>query len=192
MRVAKELIKKSVISIEEGKELGEVEDFFVDQDFTRMTAIYLGSEGFFGGKEMVIKWSNVVNLGQDAILTKNADCIDELSEIDDPDNYVRRSDILGRRIDTPGGTRIGKIGDVIVDDEGVIIGFSLSLTYVTGPIASNKAIGRTAVVDTHGAGGTLTADLAEAEEANLKVVYEGFFAEPGVELANPEKALASE
>jgi len=30
MRVAKELIKKSVISIEEGKELGEVEDFFAE------------------------------------------------------------------------------------------------------------------------------------------------------------------
>lgn len=180
MRVATELINKSVFSIEEGKELGKVKDFFLDQDVKHLTAVSLGSDGLFGRDEKVIKWSDVVTLGEDAVLVKDARCIRATADVADLQTFVRRSEIRGRRIDTPGGTMIGHIGDLILDEEAHIVGFSLPQTYVSGPVADNQAISRSAVVDTGHGENAMTAILAEAEKADLQVVYEGLFAEPAV------------
>ena len=97
---------------------------------------------------------------------------------------MRRNGISGRRVDTPGGTNLGHVGDIILDEKARIVGFSLPQTYVSGPIASNKAISRSAVVDTDDASGVLIADLAEAEKTNLQVEYEGLLAEPVVNPTN--------
>ncbi len=192
MRVAQELINKPVISIKEGKELGKVQGFYTDQDIRQLTAVNLGSEGLFGRDESLIKWADVATLGEDAILVEDADCVMDAATMEQSVAYRRRSEIVGRRVDTPGGTRIGTIGDLIIDDEAVILGFSLPQTYVAGPIAGNKAISRSAIVDTDGENGVLTALLADAEKANLQVTYEGFFAEPAVNRAESPEAPLSE
>lgn len=180
MRILQELINKPIISIKEGKQLGKAQDFFVDQALTNLTAIYLGSESLFDRNEMLIKWSDVVTLGEDKILVEDADCVLEVPKVLDPENYVRRNDMSGWQVDTPGGTNIGIIGDIIIDGEGRIVGFSLPQTFVSGPIADNKAVSRSAVLDIGGKDGILTADLADAENANLQISYEGLFAEPVV------------
>jgi sporulation protein YlmC with PRC-barrel domain len=188
MRVAKEFTNKPVISINEGIEIGKVQDFYLDQDLTHLTAIYLGSEGLLSRTETLIKWSNVVTLGQDAILVKDANSEMETVEVEEIDTFIRRDDIEGRPVDTPGGTKIGRIGDIVLDEAAKVTGFSLSQTYVSGPIAANKAISRTAVVDTGNEDGMMTANLSEAEKADLQVVYEGFFAEPSVSPTESEEA----
>ena len=192
MRVAQELIHKSVISINEGKEIGMVQDFYLDQDLTHLVGIYLGSEGLLSRKESLINWPDVVTLGRDAILVNDANCVMDTAEVEGLENYIRRDEIGGRQVDTPGGTKIGRIGDVVLDDEAKIAGFSLSQTYVSGPIAANRAISRSAVVDTGNEDGLMTANLSEAEKADLQVVYEGFFAEPSVSPTESAEASAEE
>jgi uncharacterized protein YrrD len=190
MRVAQELIHKSVISINEGKEIGKVQDFYLDQDLTHLVAIYLGSEGLLSRKETLIKWPDVVTLGRDAILVNDANCVMETVEVEGLENYIRRDEIGGRPVDTPGGTKIGRIGDVVLDEEARIAGFSLSQTYVSGPIAANQAISRSAVIDSGNEDGLMTANLSEAEKADLQVVYEGLFAEPSVSPTESAEASA--
>jgi uncharacterized protein YrrD len=180
MRIAQEMLNKPVISVKEGKKIGTAQDFFVDRAMTQVSAIYLGSDGLFNRTEMFIKWPDVVTLGEDAILVEKADCLLEVSEFSNAERYVRRDDISGRRIDTPGGTSIGHVGDIIVDQKARIVGFSLPQVYVSGPIATNKAISRSSVVDTGDESGVLTANLAEAEKTNLQVSYQGLLAEPVV------------
>lgn len=180
MRIAQETLNKPVISIKEGKKIGTAQDFFIDQAMTQVTAIYLGGDGLFNRTEMLIKWPDVVTLGEDAILVEKADCLLEVGEVPETENYVRRNDIGGRRVDTPGGTSLGHVGDIILDEKARVVGFSLPQTYVSGPIASNKAISRSAVVNTDNESGVLIANLAEAEKTNLQVVYEGLLAEPVV------------
>lgn len=187
MRVAQEMIGKPIISVEEGQELGKVQDFYLNRDLTELAAVYLGSEGLLSRKESLIKWSDVEKLGQDAILVKDAGCVIEAPDASEGiESYIRRDEIRDRPVDTPGGTNIGHVGDVVLDDGAKIAGFSLSQTFVSGPIAENRAISRAAVVDTGNEDGVMTADLSEAERANLQVAYEGLFARPSVSQAEPQ------
>ncbi|MCA9990376.1 MAG: hypothetical protein KDE29_05180, partial [Anaerolineales bacterium] len=78
--------------------------------------------------------------------------------------------LQGRMVDTPGGTKVGVVGDVIVDEEARIIGVSLSKVYVEGPIAEQRAVSRTAVVDLGDEDGVMTIDLAKAEQADNEPV----------------------
>jgi len=190
MRVAQELINKPIFSINEGREIGKVQDFYVDQNLTHLVALHLGSEGLLSRKKTLIKWPDVVTLGQDAILVKDVDCVMELDEVEGFENVIRRDEISGRAVDTPGGTKIGRVGDIVLDEKAMIAGFALSQTYVSGPIAANRAISRKAIIDMGHEDGVITADLSEAEKADLQVVYEGLFSEPSVSPAPSEEPTA--
>jgi sporulation protein YlmC with PRC-barrel domain len=188
MRVAQELMNKPIITVDNGIEVGKVQGFYTDQNLTHLMAISLGSEGLLDRKETLIKWPDVITLGQDAVLIKNADCVMETSEVEEFETFMWRDDVIDRSVDTPGGTKIGRIGDIVIDDKALIAGFALAQTYVSGPIAANRAIDRKSVVDIGHEDGALTADLSEAEKADLQVVYEGFFAGPSVAPTRPEDA----
>lgn len=180
MRVTQELMNIPVISANDGQQVGKVQGLYVDQNVTHLLAISLGREGLLSRKEHLIEWPDVVTFGQDAILIKDAGCVKEKSEIENAEDFVDRDDINGRSVDTPGGTKIGRIGDLILDDKALTIGFALSQIFVSGPIAANRAISRSAIVDVENEEGVMTADLSVAEEADLQIVYEGLFAEPSV------------
>lgn len=186
MRIGRDLINKPIFTIQAGKKLGSIQDVYLNQDLTRLVAIYLGSGGLLDRREALIRWQAVVTAGEDAILVRDEDCVEEEADVPDLDDFVRRDGLNGRSLNTPGGTRIGTIGDVILDEEGRIIGFSLPQTYVTGPIADNRAISRSAVLNIDHQSGVLTADLSAAEEDSLRVAYEGLFAEPAVSVAETD------
>lgn len=180
MRIAKEFVNKPIFSIKEGKELGKVQDIYLDQTLNSVTAIDLGTEGLLNRKETLIKWNNVVTLGPDVLLVKEAESVQDRDQVGELKNYVKREDLIGRPIDTPGGTKIGRIGDIVIDQDASVAGFRLSQTFVSGPVAENRAISRTAILDIGNEDGVMTAELSKAEEADLKVVYEGLFGEPTV------------
>ncbi|MGD8585566.1 MAG: PRC-barrel domain-containing protein [Chloroflexota bacterium] len=185
MRVAQEIMNVPVISANDGQEVGKVKGFYIDQNLTHLLAISLGSEGLFSRKETLIKWPDVVTFGQDAILIKDANCVIETSEVENFEDFVERDEIGGRSVETPGGTKIGRVGDLIFDEKAMISGFALSQIYVSGPIAANRAVSRKAVVDVGNEDGIMTADLSEAEKDDLQIVYEGLFAEPSVNPTEP-------
>ncbi|MGD8804894.1 MAG: PRC-barrel domain-containing protein, partial [Chloroflexota bacterium] len=126
MRVAQEIMNVPVISANDGQEVGKVKGFYIDQNLTHLLAISLGSEGLFSRKETLIKWPDVVTFGQDAILIKDADCVIETSEVENFEEFVERDEIGGRSVETPGGTKIGRVGDLIFDEKAMISGFALS------------------------------------------------------------------
>jgi len=192
MRVTHEIMNIPVISANDGQEVGQVKGFYVDQNLTHVLAISLGSEGLFSRKETLIMWPDVVTFGQDAILIKDSDCVMEANEVDNFDDFVEQDEIKGRAVDTPGGTKIGRVGDFILDEKAMIAGFALSQIYVSGPIAANHAVNRKAVVDVGDEDGVMTIDLSEAEKADLQIVYEGLFAEPSVNPTETEPAAVTE
>ncbi len=183
MRLASELINKPVITVKEGQEIGKVQDFYLDRRLTQLVAIYLNSGGFLSSEENVINWSDVVTVGQDAILVKSAGSVTDIAGAGGITTYIRRDEINGRQVNTPGGTKLGRVGDIVLDNDANIIGLSLAKTHVSGPIAANKAISRAAIVDFGHENGVMTADLAKAEKAELQVVHEGLFGEPSVSLS---------
>jgi uncharacterized protein YrrD len=167
MRLGKDLTGKPIISVTDGRLVGYAKDLYVNKDLYWVTGIYTGSEGLIGRKDKLIQRDNVVVFGIDAILVKNADVETDNKEIDNVDDWQRLDKLRGRGVDTPGGTKVGIIGDIIVGEEGEVDGFSLSRVHIEGPVADNGTIPRAAVVDTGRVDGLMTIDLQKVENFHL-------------------------
>jgi|CXWJ01.1.fsa_nt_gi uncharacterized protein YrrD len=167
MRLGKDLINKPIYSIDEGKLLGKVQDIYVDPNFEVLLGLFLGSQGLVRRKSELIHAGDVVVYGPDAVLVKNSNVITDDSALPAAKGWMRRDKLAGREADTPGGTRLGMIGDVIVDPHGSITGFALSRAYVEGPLAEKRVISRSVIIDTGQEDGRMTVDLARLEASLL-------------------------
>jgi hypothetical protein len=85
-------------------------------------------------------------------------------------------------VDTPAGTRVGAISDVLLDDETRIVGFMLSRVQMSGPLAEHPVIPREAVIDTGHEDQVMTIDLALAEQHSLKAMGKSAAAEEAAAL----------
>ena len=163
MRLGKDLVDKQIISVTDGRSLGSTKDIYMNNALTEITGIYLGSEGLIKRKHFLINRSDVVVFGLDAILVRTSEVVKEENDLPESVAWVRLSKLKKREIDTPGGTKVGAIGDIIVGEQGNITGFALSRVNVQGPIEKNGTIPRTAVIDTGDEDGVMTIDLTRAE-----------------------------
>ncbi|MCK6624720.1 MAG: PRC-barrel domain-containing protein [Anaerolineae bacterium] len=167
MRAGKDLTEKPIYSLTDGRLLGKVKDLYLDSNLERVVGLYLGSEGIFSRKNMLINRDRVTLFGVDAVLVADSEVVLEEAQVSELDTWVRRQDLAGRDVDTPGGTRVGIIGDILVNDEGTVVGFKLARTFVEGPISRKHAVAREVVVDTGGEDGVMTIDLPRAEQHDL-------------------------
>jgi uncharacterized protein YrrD len=169
MRLGKDLIDKSVVSITDGRIIGTVRDIYLTPDLNDLAGIYLGSEGLLRRKALLIPASAVSVFGIDAILVQHADVVTNNKELAESADWVRLSTLQGREVDTPGGTRVAVLGDIVLDEQGHISGFALSRVYVSGPIAEQRVIQRSAVLDSGHQDGVMTIDLALAERPDQMI-----------------------
>lgn len=163
MRLGKELTGKPIISVSDGRFLGNVKDLYLDEELHWITGIYLGSEGLIKRTHNLISRENVVVFGIDAILVKNSDVVTSEKEFAPSALWLRFEKLRGREVDTPGGTKVGSVGDVIIGSEGEITGFVLAKVFVEGPIAAQGHIPREGLVDTGSEDKVMTIDLPKVE-----------------------------
>lgn len=163
MRLGKDLTGKPIISITDGRLVGYAKDLYVNQDLYWITGLFTGSEGLLSRKSKLIRRDDVVVFGIDAILVKNAEVETDNKEVDEADKWLRLEKLRGRAVDTPGGTKVGAIGDIIIGEEGEISGFTLARVFVEGPIAANGMIPRATLIDTGQVDGLMTVDLQKVE-----------------------------
>lgn len=164
MRLGKDLTGKPIISITDGRLVGYAKDVYVNQDLYWITGIFTGSEGLISRKAKLIERDSVVVFGIDAILVKSSEVETDNKELDGADKWLRLDKLRGRGVDTPGGTKVGVIGDIIIGEEGEISGFALSKVFVEGPIADKGTLPRSAIIDTGQVDGLMTIDLVKVEQ----------------------------
>lgn len=164
MRLGKDLIGKSIISVTDGRLLGTVKDVYINDELYWLTGIHVGHEGLLKRKSLIISRDNVVVFGIDAVLVKNPDVIVDGSDLPAADEWLRLSKLKGREVDTPGGTKVGTIGDVILGEEGHVTGFLLAKVFVEGPIAQQGTLPREALIDTGNEDDVMTIDLPKVEK----------------------------
>lgn len=164
MRLGKDLIGKPIYSMTDGRLLGSVKDLYLDQDLELLTGVYVGSEGLLKRKALLIPRRSIMVFGVDAILAKSSDVVTDDEEAEEAKHWLRREDLQKREIDTPGGTKVGTIGDILLDGEAQIIGFSLGKVFVEGPVAESRRIMKGAIEDTGRDDGVMTVDLSKAEQ----------------------------
>ncbi len=164
MRLGKDLAGKPIISVTDGRIIGNVKDIYVNMDLTWLTGIFLGQEGLIKRKSLLIPREDVAVFGIDAILVKRTEAITSDREQEESDEWLRLSKLRGRQVDTPGGTKVGTIGDIILGESGQITGFALAKAFVEGPVAELGTIPRDAMVDAGEEDGIMTVDLTKAEQ----------------------------
>ncbi|MFZ0546181.1 MAG: PRC-barrel domain-containing protein [Candidatus Promineifilaceae bacterium] len=170
MFLGKDIIGNPLITISDGRSIGNVKDIYLTPDLQFVAGIYLGTEGLFSRRSLLVKSENVVTLGKDAVLVKHDEVTQEEKDFSATEKtWLRRDDLQGRTIDTPGGTKVGRVGDVIINREGKVLGFSLSQVYISGPIADNHSVAIHTVQDVGNEDGVMTIDLEQAEQQKLNV-----------------------
>jgi uncharacterized protein YrrD len=163
MRAGKELVGKPIYSVDEGRQIGKVKDLYVDSGLNRVIGIHLGTEGLIRRKALLVPGEDVVVLGVDAVLVRHSGAITDDSDFLPAKEWLRREKLDGRQVDTPGGTKLGTIGDIIVDQNGNITGFILGRTFVEGPLGDKRTVDRSVVLDMGQEDGIMTIDLPALE-----------------------------
>jgi uncharacterized protein YrrD len=170
MFLGKDIIGIPVITVDDGRSIGRVKDIYLSADCQTVAGVFLGTEGLFSRKSFLVRSEDITTIGQDAILVKNADVIHEEGNlVETEETWLRRDELQGRPVDTSGGTKVGKIGDVLIDGEGNVLGFTLGNVYVSGPIARNRSVSINTVLDVGQEDGAMTIDLQRAEEQELSM-----------------------
>jgi uncharacterized protein YrrD len=167
MITSKEHANKPLISITDGKQLGEIKSLYLDLDMRHVAGVFLGTEGIIKRKALAIPQSAVQVVGIDAWLVSGSDTVMMLEEIPDSATYTLVSDLRGREIQTEGGTKLAVLEDVLLDNGTQVLGFTLGKVYSEGPLAERKVIVREAVTDLGSKAKPMTVILAQAESLTI-------------------------
>ncbi len=167
MITSKQLSSKPVITISDGKRLGEVKDLYLDADVRRAVGIYLGTEGLIKRKELIIPREAIQVSGVDVWLVSDNEAVTSKDQVPDSAGFTLVGNLKGREIQTDGGTKLGTVEDVLLDNNLNVLGFSLGKVYAQGPIAERKTIARDAITSLGSKDEQMVADLAQAESLSI-------------------------
>lgn len=150
-----------LISLTDGANLGEVKDLSLNADITSVTGVHIGKEGIINRKTLTLPINTVKLFGKDAWLIDGDD--DSVLREDNPTAPLAGS-YKGREIQTAGGTKIGLIQDIVIDEKQQVVGFSLSKVFAQGPLSESKLVPRAAITSLSSGDLPLIADLEVAEK----------------------------
>ncbi len=167
MIVGKQHRNKPLISLTEGKHLGEVKDYFLDTQLTRLAAVFTGKEGLLSRKTFGVARASIKLLGLDAWLVNTSDAVVNVDTIEGHEDLLKFDDVRGREIVTEGGSKIAVVDDVLFDAEGKVLGFALSKVLVPGPLSERKAIHRDAITACGGEKIPMVAVMTQAESLTI-------------------------
>jgi sporulation protein YlmC with PRC-barrel domain len=156
-----------LISVTDGKKVGEIKDLYIDQDMRQATAVFLGREGVFKKKTFAVPRNAIQLIGKDAWLLTGSTVVAELEDIPDSITFILIGDLRGREIQSEGGTKIGIVDDVILDENGRILGFALGKVFVQGPLAEKRTIARDAITNIGSEETAMTTVLEKAESMEI-------------------------
>jgi uncharacterized protein YrrD len=136
-----DLIGKPIVTMNHGEIIGKAKDVLIDPSTYEIAALVLPATKMFSKDTMVVPRPVIHVLGQDVILVKS-------NEATVRDNTLRgvasllavTKQMKGRQVATEKGTKVGILNDILVDDNGKIVGYDLSKVFIEGPIAKSKRI----------------------------------------------------
>lgn len=137
---AQSLKGKAIISIANGKKLGEVAEVLFDPHSLRVASLMSTSGGLLSRRTQAVPASDVSVWGIDVILVKSPQLL-QMDDMSGRDEWAKLSeDLSGRYVVSTDGVRIGQVSDVLIDQNGKVTGYSLSQVFVEGPIKQSQVI----------------------------------------------------
>ena len=161
----KDLLRKPIYSVTDGRKLGEIKDVYLDAGAASLVAILVGKEGVFARKSLVLPRTAIRTIGVDCWLAHGEAEVIGLDELDGYEDFLLVGDLRKRELETTGQTKIGSVGDVVLDEDDGVRGFALARVHVQGPIAEAKMVALEAVNSFGDKKTPMLVDMQKAEEA---------------------------
>jgi sporulation protein YlmC with PRC-barrel domain len=121
-----EIKDKPVISIAEGKKLGEVQDALLDGSYLQVAALVIGGGGLFGGPKQAVEYNSVRGIGPDAIMVSARDAVAEITDTS-PLAALHRVTDIGQDVMSESGVRLGKLDGAAFDPQsGAVTALTLA------------------------------------------------------------------
>jgi uncharacterized protein YrrD len=165
MQPAKDLCKKPIYRVSDGQHLGDVRDFYLDPAATQMIAVFLGKEGVFTRKTLVLPMRDIQLQGLDCWLSTPQAAPIDLADWQGHEAFVLVEDLRGRMIQTVHQFQIGTVKDVVFDEYGRVVAIDLAKVLAKGPLEQSKRIARAAFLSLGDKKTPMVADLDVAARA---------------------------
>jgi uncharacterized protein YrrD len=115
---ASEIIGNKIVSLQDGKEIGKIQDLVYDPEIQKIRALIIDKGGWFSEPKL-IPIENIKNIGEDAVVVDSPNVIKRISEVDKAvasiaknETYVTRTKIM-----TDTGVELGMVNDILFDSE---------------------------------------------------------------------------
>lgn len=127
MRRGKDAGGLPVITRDNGKNVGKVEDLVLDLQGSRVLGILVDEAGWFK-EARVVAWPSFRAVGLDAVIIDEEASAKKASEVPEMSEVLEGGTVLvGVRVETTDGRELGRIEDFFFDPEtGAVKGFELS------------------------------------------------------------------
>ena len=137
----KEMIGRSVMTIDGGVQVNKVQDLVFDHDANQVLALLVDEGGWFRSAK-VVPFESIKSIGEDAVMVQ--DETDVVSARDDSriaELLDTKVGLIGTKLLTTEGRDLGKIADVYFEDHsGKVVGYE-----ATGGLFADLSSGRTFV-----------------------------------------------
>ncbi|WP_340031065.1 PRC-barrel domain-containing protein [Paenibacillus sp. FSL K6-1122] len=151
-----EMIGLAVFDVEDGKQVGKIQDFIVNDDW-EIEGIELENKGLFTNHVKIVQWQDIVAYGEDAVMIRNQQAVRKTGADDIKYTYLLgRSKLKEMSVLTEEGLLLGRVSDVYFDQElgNTIIGIEITDGFMSDliegrkwlPCTSDMSIGESAIM----------------------------------------------
>lgn len=151
-----EMIGLAVFDVEDGKQVGKIQDFIVNDDW-KIEGIELENKGLFTSHVKIVQWQDIVAYGEDAVMIRNQQAVRKTGADDIKHTYLLgQSKLREMSVLTEEGLLLGRVSDVYFDQElgNTIIGIEITDGFVSDliegrkwlPCTSDMSIGESAIM----------------------------------------------
>lgn len=134
-----QMIGLPVLSLDEGKQIGEVQDLVVDISRAAIRGLLVSDEAWFS-EYRIILFVDVFRTGPDAIMLRDASCL-QPSTLFELEGYLRVQDLTDKPIYTETGLYLGRLSDIFFQPlTGELTGYELSDGILSDFLYGRKAM----------------------------------------------------
>lgn len=134
-----ELIGLPVLSLDDGTQIGEVQDLVVDISQTVVRGLLVSSETWFSECRTIL-FCDIFRIGHDAIMLRDASILQPMSVLE-VEGYFRVQNLTGKTIYTETGLYLGMLADIFFQPTtGELIGYEVSDGVVSDFLFGRKAM----------------------------------------------------
>lgn len=151
-----EMIGLAVFDVENGKEIGKIHDFILDEKWI-ITGLELEGKALFSSYVKTVAWEDVAAYGEDAVMIRSKEAVQKTEADKIPLTYISgRRKLKDMQVLTEDGVLLGRISDVYFEQEqgNTILGLEISDGFVSDliegrrwlPCTTEMVIGESAVM----------------------------------------------